>query len=84
MQNRIREAEIRLKKLKEQGHKEADELNKQYEELKKRATAAAQALFDFEREKLGMREAEEKDVVWFVTFILRNPSILLEDFSVFL
>jgi hypothetical protein len=53
----ICEAEKRLEKLKSQGQKEAQELNERYDELRVRAAQAALALFDFEREKLGMHES---------------------------
>ena len=52
----IREAEKRLEGLKAQGHKEARDLNERYDELKAQSAQAAQALFDFERDKLGMHE----------------------------
>jgi DNA repair ATPase RecN len=52
----IQEAEKRLAGLKTQGHKEARDLNERYDKLKKQASDAAHALFDFEREQLGMHE----------------------------
>jgi hypothetical protein len=52
----IHEAEKRLERLRAEGHKEARNLNEQYDQLKTQAAHAAQALFDFERDKLGMHQ----------------------------
>jgi hypothetical protein len=52
----IREAKERLEQLKAQGHKEARDLNELYDKLKSQAEHAVRALFDFERDKLGMHE----------------------------
>jgi epoxyqueuosine reductase QueG len=54
----IKEAEKRLETLKAQGHKEAQALNERYDELKEEAAKAAQALAEFEKDKLGMHEKE--------------------------
>jgi hypothetical protein len=56
----IREAEKRLEGLKARGYVEARDLNERYDALKKQAAEAAQALFEFERDKLGMHEQKQK------------------------
>lgn len=54
-------AVARLKKMYELGEKEAFELNKEYEELQRRAAEAIKSLSDFERDKLGMHNDLEEE-----------------------
>jgi hypothetical protein len=54
----IKEAEKRLASLKTEGHKEAQALNERYDKLKAEAARAAEALAEFEKDKLGMHEKE--------------------------
>jgi hypothetical protein len=54
----IKEAEKRLASLKADRHKEVRALNERYDKLKTEAARAAEALAEFEKDKLGMHEKE--------------------------
>ena len=54
------DAERRLKRLYEKGHKEAAELNREYDQLRQRVMDAIAELGTFEREKLGMTNEEQE------------------------
>ena len=56
---RAMEAKRRLSKLMASGHAEANELNKQYDQLLAESERAERALRGFETEKLGMSPEQE-------------------------
>ena len=54
LEERVRQARMRVQKLFEQGHKEALELNEEYDSLWREAQKALDRVAEFEHEKLGM------------------------------
>lgn len=50
----IDDAQKELDKMRKEGHKEALQLNEEYDLLRKRAEEAIQDLYNFEKNKLGM------------------------------